>query len=86
MLFEGGRGEVQPILQLLCGGGGGCSDRSVCPTLCDPVDCSPTGSSIHRISQARILQWVAMPSSRGSSRPRDGTHVSCKSPALQAGS
>ena len=58
----------------------------LCPTLCDPVDCSPTGSSIHRISQARILEWVAMPSSRGSSRPRDGTHVSCKSPALQAGS
>ena len=36
-------------------------------TLCDPMDCSPPGSSVHRILQARILEWVAMPSSRGSS-------------------
>ena len=35
------------------------------PTLCDPVDCSPPGSSVHGILQARILEWVAMPSSRG---------------------
>ena len=48
-----------------------------CPTLCDPVDCSPPGSSIHGILQARILEWVAISFSRGSSRPRDGTHVSC---------
>ena len=34
------------------------------PTFCDPMDCSPPGSSVHRISQARILEWVAMPSSR----------------------
>ena len=45
-----------------------------CPTLCDPVDQSPPGSSVHGILQARILQWVTMPSSRGSSRPRDRTH------------
>ena len=38
-----------------------------CPTLYDPVDCSPPGSSVHGILQARILEWVAMPSSRGSS-------------------
>ena len=38
-----------------------------CPTLCDPMDCSPPGSSVHRILQARILEWVAMPSSGGSS-------------------
>ena len=38
-----------------------------CPTLCDPVDCSPPGSSAHGVIQARILKWVAMPSSRGSS-------------------
>ena len=44
--------------------------------LCDPVDCSPPGSSVHGILQARILEWVAMPSSRGSSPPRDRTHVS----------
>ena len=44
-------------------------------TLCDPVDCSPPGSSVHGILQARILEWVAMISCRGSSRPRDGTRV-----------
>ena len=43
---------------------------------CDPVDCSPPGTSIHGILQAGILQWVAMPSSRGSSRPWDRTQVS----------
>ena len=42
-----------------------------CPTLCDPMDCSLPGSSVHGILQARILEWVAMPSSRGSSQPRD---------------
>ena len=40
------------------------------------MDCSPPGSSVHGIFLARILEWVAMPSSRGSSRPRDWTHVS----------
>ena len=45
-------------------------------TLCDPVDCSSPCSSIHRFLQARILEWVAVPSSRGSSRPKDGTHIS----------
>ena len=47
------------------------------PTLCDPKDCSPPGSSVHRILQARILEWVAIPFSRGSSWPRDRTHFSC---------
>ena len=42
-----------------------------CPTLCNPMNCSTPGSSVHGILQARILQWVAMPSSRGSSQPRD---------------
>ena len=46
-------------------------------TLCCPMDCSPLDSSVHGISQARILEWVAMPSSRGSSRPRDQTQLSC---------
>ena len=49
----------------------------LCPTLRDPMDCSPPGSSVHGILQARILQWVAMPSSRGSFRPRDKTWVFC---------
>ena len=47
-----------------------------CPTLCDPVDCSPPGSSVHGILQARILKWVAMLFSRGSSRHKDRTDVS----------
>ena len=45
-------------------------------TLCDPVDCSPPGSSVHGILQARRLEWVVTPSSRGSSRPRDWIHIS----------
>ena len=45
--------------------------------ICDPLDCSPPGSSIHGILQARTLEWVAMPSSRGSSQPKDWTWVSC---------
>ena len=49
---------------------------SVMSKSCDPMDCSPPGSSIHGILQARILEWVATPSSRGSSRPRDGTCTS----------
>ena len=46
-------------------------------TLCDPMDCSPPGSSVHGIFQARILEWVAISFSRGSSQPRDRTQVSC---------
>ena len=48
-----------------------------CPTLCHPVDCSSPGSSVHGILQAGILEWVAMPFSRGTSLPRDQTWVSC---------
>ena len=48
-----------------------------CPALCDPMDCSPPGSSVHGLLQVRTLEWVAMLSSRGSSQPRDRTHVSC---------
>ena len=47
-----------------------------CPTLCHPVDCSPPGSSIHGILQARILEWVAISFPRGSSQLRDWTQVS----------
>ena len=42
-----------------------------CLTLCNPMDCSPLGSSVHGILQARILEWVAISSSRGSSKPRN---------------
>ena len=48
----------------------------LCLTLCDSMDCRPPGYSVHGILQARILEWVAISSSRRSSRPRDGTHVS----------
>ena len=48
-----------------------------CLTLCNPMNCSPPRSSIHGISQARILEWVVISSSRGSSPPRDWTQVSC---------
>ena len=50
-----------------------------CPTFCDPMDCSLPGSSAHGILQATILEWTAMPFSRGSSWPRDWTCVSCGS-------
>ena len=46
-----------------------------CPTLCDPMDCSPPGSPLYGVFQARMLEWIAMPSFRGSSRPRNGTHI-----------
>ena len=49
----------------------------MCPTLCKPIDCSPPGSSVHGVLQARTLQWVAIFSSRGSSRPGDGIRVDC---------
>ena len=48
-----------------------------CQTLCDPMDCSLPGSSLHGILQARVLEWVAFSFSRGSSQPRDRTQVSC---------
>ena len=47
------------------------------PTLCNRMDQSPPGSSVHGILQARILEWVAMLSSRGSSQSRDRIHISC---------
>ena len=46
-----------------------------CPTLCNPVDCSPPGFSVRGLFQARMLEWVAVSSSSGSSQCRDGAHV-----------
>ena len=54
-----------------------CSVIILCAALFHPVDCSPPGSSVQGILQARILEWVAISSSRGSSQPRNQTHVSC---------
>ena len=50
----------------------------LCPTLCEPVDCSPLDSSVHGILQARILEWVAIPFSRGLPKPgieAGSTHI-----------
>ena len=49
----------------------------LCPTLCDPMDCSLQGSSVHGIFQARILEWLAIPFFRGCSWSRDPTRISC---------
>ena len=54
----------------------------LCPTVCDPKDCSPPGSSVYGILQTRVLEWVAMPFSRASSQCKDKPG----SPALQADS
>ena len=54
-----------------------CVCAQSCPTLCNPTDCSLPVSSVHEIFQERILEWVAIPFSRGSSWPRDRTWVSC---------
>ena len=54
------------LLYLCC-----CLVAKLCPTLCDPMDCSPPGSSVHGTFQGRILEWVAISSSRVSSQTRD---------------
>ena len=56
-----------------------CSVAQWYPTLCDPMDCSPPGSSVHGVFLARIFEWVAISFSRGSSWLRDQTHISCMS-------
>ena len=48
-----------------------------CLTLCDPMDYSLPGSSVHGVLQERILEWVAIPFFRGSSQPRDQSQISC---------
>ena len=53
-----------------------CLVSQLCLTLCNPMDGSPPGSSVHGTLQVRILEWVAMPSSKESSQPRDQTQVS----------
>ena len=59
-----------------------CSVTQSCPALCYPMDCRLPGSSVHRIFQARILEWVAISSSRGYSQPRDQFQVFCISSQL----
>ena len=54
-----------------------CVCAQLCLTLCDRMDCSPPGSSVHGIPQARILEWVVISSSRASSQPKGQTRISC---------
>ena len=56
-----------------------CSIAQSCLTICDPMDSSPPGSSVHRILQARILGWVAISYSKGSFPPRDQNSITCVS-------
>ena len=64
--------QVLSVMTCYC-----CLVTKSCLTLCDPMDCSLPGSSVLGILQARILEWVAISSSRGSSPPRDRTRISC---------
>ena len=66
--------QVRIVSSLCC-----CICAQSCLTLCDPMDCSPPGSSVHGISQARILEWVTISFTKRSSWPRDQTHISCVS-------
>ena len=67
-----GNGKIQPLVLFIP-----CECAQSCPTLCDPMDCSLLGSSVHGIFQVRILEWVAISFSRQSSWPRDWTCISC---------
>ena len=56
-----------------------CGHALSCPSLCNPTDYRPPGSSVHGVSQARILEWVPIHTFRASSWPKDQTHISCVS-------
>ena len=77
MGWKGGRFKVAiGISRLTCLTGVGESEvTQSCPTLCDPIDCSLPGSSVHGILQARVLEWIAISFSRGSSQPRAQTRA-----------
>ena len=83
--------NVLQVIQQLCGNinNQACVCAKLlqsCPTLSDPIDCTPAGSSVHGILQARILEWTARPSSRGSSQPGDRTRSLSRLLHRQAGS
>ena len=63
-MFHGGNGEVKVLV------------AQSCPALCDPMDCDPPGSSVHRILQVRLLEWIDITFSRGSFQPKNRTWVS----------
>ena len=68
--------EAEMVVEMRASRGVVMQDQSS-PTLCNPRDCSPPSSSVHGIFQARILEWVTISYSRGSSQPRDQSRVSC---------
>ena len=70
--------EVGPVIcfSILLGQNRVSEVAQSCPTLCDPMDCSLSGSTVHGIFQARVLEWIAISFSRGSSQPRNRTRVS----------
>ena len=74
--------ELQRRLQEVTAAAAAAKSHQSCPTLCDPMNCSLPSSSVHGILQARILEWIAIPFSRGTSQPR----MEPWSPALQADS
>ena len=86
LIFQIYKNETQLVLKLIINSwaptmyntfGGGDLVTKLCLTLVDSMDCGLPGSSVHGISQARILEWVAISFSRGSSQPRDQTCDSC---------
>ena len=81
MLKYWGMKSYNAYFQMVCA-----KSLQSCPTLCDPMDHSQPGSSVHGALQARILEWAAMPSSRGSSQPRDRILVFLLLLLRQAGS
>ena len=71
-----GRTFTLPVVELITQSESESEVAQSCQTLCDPMDCSLPGSSVNGILQARVLEWIAISFSRGSSWPRDRTHVS----------
>ena len=67
----------QPFWYLCTAAAAAAKSFQSCPSLCDSMDGSPLGPPVHGIFQARVLEWIAISFSRGSSRPKDGTWVSC---------
>ena len=75
-LFDGGKRKHGKIYTWICIYKTCAKSLQLCPTLCDPMDCSPPGLSVHGILQARMLEWVAISFSWESSQPRDRIHIS----------
>ena len=72
---DSSQGRRAKYLQFFKASMSACMCDQSCPTPLNCMDCSPPGSFVHGVFQTRILEWVAISSPRGSSHPRDGTHV-----------